>query len=62
MRKTADAGEIGVAGETYRRITVTSPFGNMQVLVTDGHLPYPFGYETTGYYVRDLTATFKKRK
>ena len=41
--KYADAGEIGRAGETYRRIRITSLFGNMQVLVTDGHLPYPFG-------------------
>ena len=47
--KHADAGEIGRAGETYRRIRITSQFGNMQVLVTDGHLPYPFGHEITGY-------------
>jgi hypothetical protein len=58
--KQADAGEIGRAGETYRRIRVTSLFGNMQVLVTDGHLPYPFGHETTGYDVEGLAATLKK--
>ena len=58
----ADAGEIGRAGETYRRIRITSGFGNMQVLVTDGHLPYPFGRETTGYEVRDLAATLEKAK
>jgi predicted enzyme related to lactoylglutathione lyase len=58
----ADAGEIGRARETYRRIRVTSGFGNMQVLVTDGHLPYPFGYEWTGYEVRDLDATLRKAK
>ena len=58
----ADAGEIGRAGETYRRIRITSRFGNMQVLVTDGHLPYPFGRETTGYEVRDLAATLEKAK
>jgi predicted enzyme related to lactoylglutathione lyase len=34
----------------------------MQVLVTDGHLPYPFGRETTGYEVRDLAATLEKAK
>ena len=56
----ADAGEIGRAGETYRRIRITSGFGNMQVLVTDGHLPYPFGHEITGYEVRDLAATLVK--
>jgi predicted enzyme related to lactoylglutathione lyase len=58
----ADAGEIGRAGETYRRIRITSVFGNMQVLVTDGHLPYPFGREITGYEVQDLAATLEKAK
>jgi len=58
--KMADAAEIGRVGETYRRIRITSLFGSMMVLVTDGHLPYPFGYETTGYAVRDLEATLKK--
>jgi predicted enzyme related to lactoylglutathione lyase len=60
--KHADAGEIGRAGETYRRIRITSLFGNMQVMVTDGHLPYPFGHELTGYQVRDLAATLDKAK
>ncbi len=60
--KHADAGEIGRAGETYRRIRITSLFGNMQVMVTDGHLPYPFGRETTGYQVKDLAATLEKAK
>jgi hypothetical protein len=58
----ADAGEIGRPGETYRRIRITSLFGNMLVLVTDGHLPYPFGHETTGYQVQDLAATLEKAK
>jgi len=60
--KHADAGEIGRAGETYRRIQIESLFGKMQLLVTDGHLPYPFGYETTGYQVQDLSATLEKAK
>ena len=58
--RRADAGEIGRAGETYRRVRIQSLFGNMQVMVTDGHLPYPFGYETTGYEVSDLEATLNK--
>jgi hypothetical protein len=58
--KHADAGEIGRPGDSYRRIRITSLFGNMLVLVTDGHLPYPFGHEITGYQVQDLTATLKK--
>lgn len=60
--KQADAGEIGRGGQTYRRIRITSKFGNMQVLVTDGHLPYPFGHELTGYQVQDLGATLAKAK
>jgi predicted enzyme related to lactoylglutathione lyase len=58
--KHADAGEIGRPGETYHRIQITSLFGNMQVLVTDGHLPYPFGHELTGYEVHDLAGTLSK--
>lgn len=58
----ADAGEIGRPGESYRRIRITSLFGNMQVAVTDGHLPYPFGREITGYEVGDLNATLAKAK
>ena len=34
----------------------------MQVLVTDGHLPYPFGHEIMGYEVKDLPATLDKAK
>lgn len=60
--KGADAGEIGRPGETYRRIRISSLFGNMQVFVTDGHLPYPFGLETTGYLVNDVSATLDKAK
>jgi hypothetical protein len=58
----ADAGEIGRAGETYRRIRISSVFGSMQIMVTDGHLPYPFGREITGYLVRDLPATLEKAR
>jgi len=28
--------------------------------VTNGHLPYPFGHEITGYQVQDLAATLAK--
>jgi hypothetical protein len=58
----ADAGEIGRAGETYRSIPISSKFGNMRVVVTDGHLPYPFGREITGYEVRQFAATLAKAK
>ena len=60
--KNADAGEIGRPGQTYRRISIESRFGKMKVLVTDGHLPFPFGHEITGYEVSDLAATLHKSK
>jgi hypothetical protein len=43
--------------EPWRRTGITSQCGNMQILVTDGHLPYPFGREITGEELRDLAAT-----
>ncbi|WP_414440363.1 VOC family protein [Burkholderia sp. 22PA0106] len=52
--------EIGRPGDTYRRIRIDSGFGKMTVLVTDGHLPYPFGHDMTGYEVADLDATLQK--
>jgi len=54
---TAPGLEVGRAEGTYRRVRIESAFGKMVVLVTDGHLPYPFGRETTGYEVTDLDAT-----
>jgi hypothetical protein len=56
----ADAREIGRRGGKYRHIDITSNFGKMRVLVTDGHLPYPFGHELSGYEVKDLGATLKR--
>jgi predicted enzyme related to lactoylglutathione lyase len=52
--------EIGRPSDTYRRIRIRSNFGKLTVLVTDGHLPYPYGHETTGYEVSDLAATLAK--
>ncbi len=60
--KHAEAGEIGRPGELYRRIRITSLFGGMLVLVTDGHLPYPFGREMTGYEVADLGGALTKAR
>jgi len=54
--------EIGRPDDTYRRIRITSVYGEMTVLVTDGHLPYPYGHDTTGYAVSDLQATLAKAK
>lgn len=58
--RKAPGVEIGRPSDTYRRVRITSDFGNMSVLVTDGHLPYPYGYETTGYEVKDLDTTLAK--
>ena len=57
--KHAPGIDIGQGG-LYRRVDLQSPFGRMAVLVTNGQLPYPFGHETTGYQVDDLTATLAK--
>jgi hypothetical protein len=48
--------------DTFRRIRIESVFGKMTVFVTDGHLPYPYGRELTGYEVKDLQATLTKAK
>jgi hypothetical protein len=54
--------EIGRASDTYRRIRISSVFGAMAVLITDGHLPYPYGRETTGYEVANLADTLGKAR
>jgi predicted enzyme related to lactoylglutathione lyase len=54
--------EIGRPGDTYRRVRLASTFGSVAVLVTDGHLPYPYGWELTGYETADLDATLAKAK
>jgi predicted enzyme related to lactoylglutathione lyase len=54
--------EIGTPGETYRRIRIESTFGRVVVFVTDGHLPYPYGHELTGYEVPNLIDTLTKAK
>ena len=54
--------EIGRPSDMYRRVRIASTFGNVAVLVTDGHLPYPYGRELTGYETPDLDATLTKAK
>jgi hypothetical protein len=58
----ASGAEIGRSKDTYRRVRIESVFGKMTVFVTDGHLPYPYGRELTGYEVRDLQGTLTKAK
>jgi len=54
--------EIGRASDKFRRIRITSQFGLLTVFVTDGHLPYPYGREMTGYEVANLSETLKKAR
>ena len=54
--------EIGRPGDIYRRVRMESKFGKLTVLVTDGHLPYPCGRETTGYEVANLADTLAKAR
>jgi predicted enzyme related to lactoylglutathione lyase len=60
--KKAAGVEIGRPKDSYRRIRIESVFGKMTVFVTDGHLPYPYGRELTGYEVKDLQATLAKAR
>jgi hypothetical protein len=60
--RQAQGVEIGRGSETYRRVRISSVFGTIAVLVTDGHLPYPYGRETTGYEVSNLADTLVKAK
>src|ERR1700733_2586675 len=54
--------EIGRPAETYRRVRIESKFGKLTALVTDGHLPYPYGWEITGYEVAKLSNTLTNAK
>ncbi len=54
--------EIGRLAQTYRRVRIESKFGKLTAFVTDGHLPYPYGREMTGYEVANLAETLAKAK
>src|SRR6266852_4473692 len=54
--------DIGRPAETYRRVRIESKFGKLSAFVTDGHLPYPYGREMTGYEVANLAETLTKAK
>jgi predicted enzyme related to lactoylglutathione lyase len=54
--------EIGKPAETYRRVRIESKFGKLTALVTDGHLPYPYGREMMGYHVTNLAETLARAK
>ena len=52
--------EIGRPSSSFRRVCVESLFGKLTVFVTDGHLPYPYGRDVTGYEVSSLTDALAK--
>jgi hypothetical protein len=54
--------EIGQPDATHRRVRINSDFGRMTVFASDGHLPYPYGREMTGYEVASLNETLAKAK
>jgi predicted enzyme related to lactoylglutathione lyase len=58
----ASGADIGLPEATFRRVRIESAFGKVTVMVTDGHLPWPYGRELTGYEVSDLAATLAKAK
>ena len=60
--KKAPGVEIGRPNDTFRRIRIESGYGNMEVLVTDGRLPFPYGREMAGYEVSDLEATLENAR
>jgi hypothetical protein len=60
-------GSLGPDGRlkflsAYRSVHMESLFGKMNVIVTDGHLPYPYGRELMGYEVGTLADTLDKAK
>jgi hypothetical protein len=60
--RDAPGVEIGRPNDTYRSVKIESLFGKMHVIVTDGHLPYPYGRELMGYEVTSLADTLAKAK
>jgi hypothetical protein len=59
---SAPGVEIGRPGDLYRRVRIESKFGKLTALVADGHLPYPYGREMTGYEVTNLADSLSKGK
>ncbi len=59
-RDDVDGAEIGEPSRTYRRVLGESAFGRLRLIVTEGHLPWPYGRETTGYEVADVSATLAR--
>ncbi|HEX7821684.1 MAG TPA: glyoxalase [Sphingobium sp.] len=59
-KSTADGADIGEPGKTYRQVRLTSGYGDMLVMVSDGQIPWPYGHEITGYAVANLSETLAR--
>ncbi|BCA95842.1 hypothetical protein TUM19329_22030 [Legionella antarctica] len=49
--------EIGQPDKYYRRVLIESGFGRIMIIITNGHLTWPYGRELTGYEVANLKET-----
>lgn len=58
--KEVSAAVVGKTAGKIREVALDSAFGKIRIFVTDGHLPYPFGHELTGYGVGNLKETLDK--
>jgi hypothetical protein len=56
----ADGRDIGQPGETYQRFYLKSSVGVVDVLVTNGQLPFPYGKEHDGFQVSDVVVTVQR--
>ncbi len=54
--------EIGQPDKYYRRVRIESGFGRMVVIITNGHVAWPYGRELTGYEVSNLKETLAQAK
>jgi hypothetical protein len=54
--------EIRRPNDNFRRVRIASDFGDVVAMVTDGHLPFPYGHEITGYEVASLSDSLEKAR
>lgn len=60
--KNAPGIEVGTPAESYHEVLLDSRFGKLNIISTDGHLPWPYGREITGYEVTDMNETLEKAR
>lgn len=58
--QVSDAVIGGQGKNRIRQVELNSGFGKIRAFITNGHLPYPFGHERTGYGVSNLKDTLTK--